>query len=247
MSLSGLFTDSNLNDDEAGVDEAGTLLYLTGPTNEVQLGKMFAPMMSMRTNFYKLMDTLSKRHRLWAQRTINAAKEKEEDPPAYARSLAVWHPAFSIETKLDGERMLVHYDSTAGTVKIHSRRNNWYSKGYSPVLGRGIRAAFGHNKFDLILDGEVLAWDNTDKETIPFGFNRTIANFRRQHMANHDMLDPRDENLHDDIEDDDEVYNFAAYHNDVPSSEETRLAGKECWLQVRYSLLDQCFFVMQFD
>ena len=76
---------------------------------DVTFNAPFTPMCSERTGFGQLLTDLSREHR----ETSSAA-------------LALKHPAFCVETKLDGERMLVHYTAATGQVRMHTRRGNWY-------------------------------------------------------------------------------------------------------------------------
>ena len=48
----------------------------------------------------------------------------------------------------------------------------------------------------MILDGEVIAWDNGRKETILFGANRSVAKFRREWCERHSQVDARDLGVH---------------------------------------------------
>jgi DNA ligase N terminus len=120
------------SDDEAAaadtkgyVTSSGTLSYLTGPSTKVQLGKVFAPMLSQKTGFEKILNDISKRHRAFAKAATETAANREESHRA-TNSLACQHPAFTIETKLDGDRMLMHYERDGSLVKFHSRRGNWF-------------------------------------------------------------------------------------------------------------------------
>lgn len=105
-----------------------------------------------------------------------------------------------------------------------------YSNLYSPSLGPAIRRAVGRHNFDLILDGEVVAWDNERQETVPYGNNRTIANLRRIYMEREGLIDERDANQHVN----DEVVKTSrpsvGLRIDGNGSMEHELAGKECWL-----------------
>ena len=100
---------------------------------------------------------------------------------------------------------------------------------YSPCLGPSLREAFGHLNMDMILDGEVLAWDDEKKETIPFGNNRTVAAFRTEYMKYHGTLDARDRDLHVGEKDVKVMHINKAWQNgegQVPD-----LNGRDCWLQ----------------
>lgn len=101
---------------------------------------------------------------------------------------------------------------------------------YSPVLGPSIREAVGRWGVDLILDGEILAWDDGKKENIPFGANRTVAKMRRDWLHSRGFLDDRDRHLHDDEGDDGtKVMNKSFFWNEDAASPE--ISGRECWLQ----------------
>lgn len=169
-----------------------------------------------------LLTDISKRHRDYVKNPDDGHYER----PAL-HSLAITHPAFSVETKLDGERMLIHYFHETGIVKIHSRSSKWYSNLYSPVLGPAVRQAFAELGCDLILDGEVLAWDEGSQENIPFGNNRTVAKLHHDWMLSEGLLDRRDCNLH--ANEDDGVVVRSAYNWDA-SDRVADLAGKECWI-----------------
>jgi hypothetical protein len=82
--------------------------------------------------------------------------------------------AFSMEVKLDGERLLAHIGGkTRSKVYMHARRLEDFTDSYKP-LGEAIRNSI---KYDIscILDGEVLPWDLESKVVIPFGANKTVA------------------------------------------------------------------------
>ena len=50
----------------------------------------------------------------------------------------------------------------------------------------------------MILDGEVITWDNGRKETITFGANRSVAKCRREWCERHGQVDARDLGVHED-------------------------------------------------
>jgi hypothetical protein len=112
--------------------------------------------------------------------------------------------------------------------RVHSYLPD-HSDWYSPVLGPAIRRAFGHHKVDLILDGEILAWDDGKHETIPFGNNKTVATFRTRWMRHEGSLDARDRNLHEKEKEAKVIHTnmtWAGSEGVVPD-----IAGEECWLQ----------------
>eukprot|EP00977_Amphora_coffeiformis_P014506 scaffold4079_cov167-Amphora_coffeaeformis.AAC.2 len=82
---------------------------------------------------------------------------------------------------------------------------------------------------DMIIDGEVLAWDDDKKETIPFGNNKTVAKFRADWMKYQGLLDARDRNLHQNEADVKVIHMNKIWQDDdgrVPD-----LNGRDCWLQ----------------
>lgn len=126
--------------------------------------------------------------------------------------------------------MIVHVQS--GTVTMHTRRGTWYSKLYSPCLGPAIRRALSQWKgVDVILDGEVIAWDDGKQETIPFGNNRTVATARKNWMVSQGILEDRDTNLHHG-ESDLNAINVGFYDSDKVDYS----GGCDCWL--RYEIFD---------
>jgi DNA ligase N terminus/ATP dependent DNA ligase domain len=166
------FSSDDTESSQNGQD--GCLPYLVAPRDGIEFGTEFDPMRSERTGFAILLANISGRHR--------SGFESQTDVP-----LAAIHPPFTVETKLDGERMLVHFRRD-GVVRLHSRSYVWYryvfvskrfwmsashqpspmtfdfqciSKLYAPVLGPSLRRALKHHQCDIILDGEVLAWVST--------------------------------------------------------------------------------------
>jgi hypothetical protein len=99
--------------------------YLPSALTAVTLDAAFTPMLSRKTGFQTLLTDLSTRHRSYV------SLEENQEHAAHAL-LAVRHPAFCMEVKLDGERLLVHCNGKDGSVKVHSRRSVWYR--YVPVL-----------------------------------------------------------------------------------------------------------------
>lgn len=81
--------------------------------------------------------------------------------------------SFLVETKYDGERMLVHLDGDARRVELYTRNAIDYTSTYAPsmrnVLLEGLRGR------QAVLDGEMLAWDETEQAFVPFGSNRSVA------------------------------------------------------------------------
>lgn len=97
-------------------------------------------------------------------------------------------------------------------------------------MGPAIRKAVEkYRDLDIILDGEVIAWDNTKQETVPFGNNRTIAKFRHKYMKERGECDARDEGLHKDDTDQKAMNEFKTSNGKTDEAYE--MAGAECWLQ----------------
>ena len=186
------------------------------------------PMLSLRTGFEKILSDLGQRHNAYAD-------SLEKDDPLRS-CLALKYPAFTCEVKLDGERLLSHMRK--GVVKVQTRNGKWYSNLYSPVLGPVIRKAVGDLNVDIILDGEVVSWDDSKKETIPFGDNRRVAKIRQKWMGRHGLLDPRDSNLHAG-EEDVNVVDAATMSNwdkDKAEYEKRQDEGSDVWL--KYVIFD---------
>jgi hypothetical protein len=119
---------------------------------------------------------------------------------------------------------------------ILTRSFTWIcSQRYSPTLGPSLRRAIASYDIDVILDGEVMAWDNTREEFIAFGANRTVAKARAQYCARKGMLDERDLNLHKNASED---LNVEIVPDDyfASSTVEDRDEGSDIWL--RYLVFD---------
>lgn len=97
-------------------DEKVTPYILTSNVT-LTFGRPFKPMLSARTSFERCLDDISRRHRSFV--------ESLPDSHPLHQSLTFRNPVFSVETKLDGERMIIHARRD-GTIKIHSRVGNWY-------------------------------------------------------------------------------------------------------------------------
>ncbi len=188
------------------------------------LNNTIAPMLSMRTSFDNFLVDIQKRHK-----SYTSVLEKN-DP--LKSCLALRHPAFSCEIKMDGERILCHVKR--GSVKVQTRNSVWYTKLYSPVLGPPIRRALGSYNVDVILDGEVISWDNQRKEVIPFGQNRGVAKTRKSYLRNHGLLDERD--VSDDVHNKNEGLNamtesiLAGFDKQI-DFEDSVIPGKDVWLK----------------
>merc|ERR1719330_160248 len=120
------------------------------------LNSTIDPMLSVRTSFETFLVDIQKRHKSYRD-------SLDTDDPLRSHSLALKYPAFSCEIKMDGERILSHI-TRKGVVKIQTRNARWYSQLYSPVLGQPLRRAIKPYNVDIILDGEVVSWDNVRSE-----------------------------------------------------------------------------------
>jgi DNA ligase-4 len=80
---------------------------------------------------------------------------------------------FLVETKYDGERMIVHVDRDTNRLELYSRNAIDYTSQYAPTM----RNIFfdGILGRQVVLDGEMLAWDKVEEAYVPFGHNRTVA------------------------------------------------------------------------
>jgi hypothetical protein len=118
---------------------------------------------------------------------------------------------------------------------IQTRRGNWYSQLYSPVLGPFIREAVGDFDVDVILDGEVIAWDDKQKVTLPFGCNRRVAKLRKEWLQHNRELDDRDLNLHDG-EGDVNVVSGGFHGEENLGFETNQNSGSHVWM--KYVIFD---------
>jgi hypothetical protein len=150
--------------------------------------------------------------------------------------------------QMDGERDLVHIKR--GIVTIQTRNGTWYSPLYSPAIGPSLRAAIAGYDVDVILDGEMIAWDGIENRPIPFGSNRTVAEMNRNQRSRDGTQDARDTGLHKN-ETDINVMTVAKdkAFNDMNKSSATMdmsattnvapwgICSNKYWLQVSLNLL----------
>ncbi|CAB9499454.1 DNA ligase 4 [Seminavis robusta] len=188
----------------------------------VRIGSIISCMKSERTSLEGCLAQIG---------TVHAAvlankKTLPKDDPA-RESLAIKFPAFVAEEKLDGERMIVHVHR--GKVTMHTRSGNLYSRVYSPVLGPHLRKAVAKYDIDVILDGEVLAWDSKSEAVIEFGNNRTVAKLRRKWMESQGQVDERDLGLHEG-EKEAKVMK-PEYFKQFDKEEDDTEGGDEVWLK----------------
>ena len=78
-----------------------------------------------------------------------------------------------IETKLDGERLLLHYEKKTSKLFLFSRKGTDYSEEY----GRQLKPVLREHCIcsDCVLDGEILAWNEVDQVFEDFGTLKTVA------------------------------------------------------------------------
>lgn len=107
--------------DAGGETKIGLDSYMPKSLVVPQFGVIFSPMLSERTGFARILDDISRRHRDY----IQSDEARLHAPNVANDSLAFKHPAFAVEPKLDGERLLVHVGRN-GVIKMHTRRGNWY-------------------------------------------------------------------------------------------------------------------------
>jgi hypothetical protein len=180
------------------------------------LGNTISPMLSNRVSFANCITQLHSNHEEYLSKAILG-----HEP------LALKFPAICAEIKLDGERLVAHITQN-GVVTMQTRNNRWYSEVYSPVLGPPLRRAIAKYNVSVILDGEVISWDNVKKEVVPFGSNRTVANYRRHYLYKLGLWDDRDKNLHQGQTELTVVRTSDDFCVNSPSD---TMAGEECWLQ----------------
>lgn len=161
-------------------------IWMTPSHLPAVIQKTLSPMLSRRTGFDTFLREVAHRHG-------QLDKVLPADSPAKG-CLAIKHPAFACEIKMDGERDLVHIKR--GIVTIQTRRGTWYSPIYSPAIGPSLRAAIAAYDVDVIFDGEMIAWDASEDKPIPFGSNRTVAEMNRNRRQRDGTLDVRDLDLH---------------------------------------------------
>jgi len=214
--------DARMNMQKRLIEDHQMQMHMPQGTDRATLGHTLFPMLSSRTGFSSLISDMEERHHLFAE---SLKSSKDEDSKQIASSLALKFPAFICETKLDGERMIVHIQN--GKVTMQTRNGNWYSRLYSPSIGPAFRRSIKKYNVDLILDGEMLSWDDTKKEHISFGANRTVAKARREWCQRHGFIDAIDMNLHEG-ETDLNVEYEASTERSLHSIGES---GAKCWLK----------------
>jgi len=208
------------------IEQRNRLNYMPTSTEVISIGNVLNPALSRKTLHRSFLTDISERHRRYID-TLPA------DSPLRS-CLSLKFPSFVCEAKMDGERMITHVIN--GVLYMHTRQGNWYTNVYAPILGPAVREALAKYKVDVIIDGEIIAWDDCRKEVIPFGFNRAVAKYRREwcqrngKLADIDM--PKSER-----NDASNVMNIGYMYEDlnIPGATEengtSSDAGKNCWLK----------------
>ena len=91
---------------------------------------------------------------------------------------------FIIEQKLDGERLLLHYRraSPGAVLKPDLKawsRNKLPKLGYAKTLRDHFLAALSPNVMEVVLDGELVAWDKLSETPLPLHLNRRFSKAER--------------------------------------------------------------------
>jgi len=197
-----------------------TYKYLPRLDEGVKLGVTLSPQLSQRTSFESAMLHIVERHRVHARKEI-------PDSVTERNFLPMKFPSFLCEVKLDGERIISHVSN--GVVRMQTRRDNWVSALYSPLVGPPLRRALTHNDVDCILDGELIAWDGRKQDVIPFGQNKTVAKARRLYLNSKGILDDRDLDLHDGSSE--RVLTVSAMDSFASGNVDLDYVGYNCWLK----------------
>ncbi|KAL7548623.1 hypothetical protein ACHAWF_011897 [Thalassiosira exigua] len=169
------------------VMESNRERWMTPSTLPAVIQKTITPMLSKRTSFRTFLKDVAHRHG-------QLDKVLPAESPAKS-CMAIKHPAFTCEIKMDGERDLIHIKR--GVVTVQTRNGTWYSRLYSPAIGPSLRAAIADYDVDVILDGEMIAWDASENKPVPFGSNRAVAEMDRNRRRRDGTLDRRDVGLHE--------------------------------------------------
>ena len=86
---------------------------------------------------------------------------------------------FAFESKLDGERMIVH--KKGNEIKMFTRNGNDYTSKYADAMRPWILSQL--NARDAIIDGEILCWNDARGKVIEFGNNLKVAAEQMQKEA----------------------------------------------------------------
>jgi len=84
----------------------------------------------------------------------------------------------------------------------------------------------------VILDGEVLAWDDSRKQNVPFGNNKTVAAARKRWMKSRGEIEDIDMNLHEDAGDDRRIITESEAWSKPTLNEDGNFEeGEDCWMK----------------
>jgi DNA ligase-4 len=78
-----------------------------------------------------------------------------------------------VETKLDGERLLLHYEQKSSSLFLFSRQGTDYSDEYGRQLKHVVKEHCDCSS--CVLDGEILAWNEVEQVFEDFGTLKTVA------------------------------------------------------------------------
>lgn len=100
---------------------------------------------------------------------------------------------FYIEEKMDGERIQIHLADYGRKIKFFSRSAKdytyLYGKSYDDAngtLSRHLQDVLSDKVESIILDGEMLAWNNIDKVIVPFGSLKSAV--KNEQLGGSDMF-----------------------------------------------------------
>ena len=119
-------------------------------------------------------------------------------------------------------------------MKLSSNENFFgHSRAYSPSIGPAIRRCIARFDVDVILDGEMISWDDGNKECIAFGYNRAVAKERKEWMEQNGCLDERDKDPHAGREDELNILTVSESRKSKSNkdSNEDYQSGSSCWLK----------------
>ncbi|KAJ0395569.1 hypothetical protein ATCC90586_002928 [Pythium insidiosum] len=98
---------------------------------------------------------------------------------------AIQADAFVMEPKLDGERITCHVQGD--TVQFISRNGVNYTDMYGPFMAPYVKSQLLEG-IDVILDGEMMVWDNLEYRLREFGLLKNVANALKAGESSHRWL-----------------------------------------------------------
>lgn len=105
-------------------------------------------------------------------KSANTRQNNNINQITFVESLMKSNP-FVMDIKLDGERMICHIDKKKEKqIELITRNGNFYTAYYTAITN-SIKTFVKVDK--CILDGEIIAWDNANKNFLDFGENRTVG------------------------------------------------------------------------